>query len=813
MTFKVKGGINIGNINVVDNNSKYQQTLDLPIVDPTLYLDFINQNAVDPRITFSRASAGTYYDANGLLAVANTNQPRFNFLPTSGVSRGMLIEGARTNLCWHSENMNGVSSGSQDWSYDGSSIAPIVRTVTGLAPDGSATAFLVDDQSTASSGGVVAKIQTIPVTGSTNVYAVSCYVKAGTSGCASIRAAFNGTTNVVAEVVINMATGAVQWRGGVVGTNIGTESVGNGWYRVYLTLTDNNTGATSLILLLRPAFNSTYSTSLDQTATGSTYFWGLQAEVGVAPSTYVSSTQSFTSRASLASYQDSTDGLIKYAGVNMLTYSNIFSDASWGKGGVTTITANADYAPDGTNTAWRLQMPATSGTVLNHAISVVSGTTYTFSVYAKGNIINSTFSMFFELASGSANPASTNLISTVTGTWTRYSVSYTATTTGTIYATFDNVGVANPVDILIWGAQVEVGSTPTLYSNTTSTTTGAYRPKYNSITKQNQYGILEAAATNLLPQSAIRVGWIYSTETGINNVTAPDGTTTAATITAPVGVSLTQPHYSGIVVTAATVYTWSFYIKLGTLVAADYKFAIYDETNSVMVASQITPTVTPVSYEWRRVTYTFTTPAGCVAIRPYAYRNDNTGAGGTFYWWGGQMEAGYFASSYIPTLGGTATRAADVYISAATTRAADLVNMSNIAPWFDATQGTFVAEFDVTNSTTTPFVVKGDGAEYVTSRNDTTVGTWNGTTQIDAITATANTQRNAVFAISYGPDGRAMSLNGGIANTGSGNFNASTIISLGSDGAGNRSIGGHIKRVSYYPVVSSNTRVRDLSRT
>ena len=66
--------------------------LDVPVVLPTLNLDFANSQSLDKRITFSRGSIGTRVNRNGLIETIPANQPRFDFDPISGECRGFLIE-------------------------------------------------------------------------------------------------------------------------------------------------------------------------------------------------------------------------------------------------------------------------------------------------------------------------------------------------------------------------------------------------------------------------------------------------------------------------------------------------------------------------------------------------------------------------------------------------------------------------------------------------------------------------------------------------------------------------------------------------
>jgi hypothetical protein len=60
--------------------------------------------ALDPRITFTRASAAWYFNSAGNLTQAATDAPRFDYDPVTLAARGLLTEGARTNIALHSRD-------------------------------------------------------------------------------------------------------------------------------------------------------------------------------------------------------------------------------------------------------------------------------------------------------------------------------------------------------------------------------------------------------------------------------------------------------------------------------------------------------------------------------------------------------------------------------------------------------------------------------------------------------------------------------------------------------------------------------------
>jgi hypothetical protein len=84
------------------------------IARPTFSRDFAGEktlnNGTGPAITFTRASIGTFFDANGTLQTASNDTPRFDHDPADGASRGLLIEESRINSIRNSQ-AGGASAG------------------------------------------------------------------------------------------------------------------------------------------------------------------------------------------------------------------------------------------------------------------------------------------------------------------------------------------------------------------------------------------------------------------------------------------------------------------------------------------------------------------------------------------------------------------------------------------------------------------------------------------------------------------------------------------------------------------------------
>jgi len=64
---------------------------------PSVSLNFL-LGSLDPRITFTRASVGTYINSTGVGSTAAVDVPRFDYNLSNLQPRGLLVEGTRTNV-------------------------------------------------------------------------------------------------------------------------------------------------------------------------------------------------------------------------------------------------------------------------------------------------------------------------------------------------------------------------------------------------------------------------------------------------------------------------------------------------------------------------------------------------------------------------------------------------------------------------------------------------------------------------------------------------------------------------------------------
>ena len=101
-----------------------------PTQRPALDLNFARQKRLDPRVTFTRASIGTYVGSDGLIKTAASGEARFDHDPATGESLGLLIEESRTNAFSNSTFSSNNKQGTN-----------IVETPNAfMAPDGTMTA-------------------------------------------------------------------------------------------------------------------------------------------------------------------------------------------------------------------------------------------------------------------------------------------------------------------------------------------------------------------------------------------------------------------------------------------------------------------------------------------------------------------------------------------------------------------------------------------------------------------------------------------------------------------------------------------------
>jgi hypothetical protein len=255
-----------------------------PTVRPTLNLDFADTRLLDPRITFSRASTGTFVGSNRLIQAAASGVPRFDHNPTTGESLGLLMEEARTNLVLRSEEFDNAS-----WTKLRSTISANAIA----APDGATTAEKLVEDSTASATHQTS--QTITKAASAIAYTASIYVKAAERSQVFVGLSDFGGNESYAIFNLSAKTASSPVNGGTFTGGVATiTELSNGWFRCTISATSStSTAIAALVRIADSSGNVVYTGD----GTSGIYVWGAQLEVGAFPTSYIPTTSSTATRA------------------------------------------------------------------------------------------------------------------------------------------------------------------------------------------------------------------------------------------------------------------------------------------------------------------------------------------------------------------------------------------------------------------------------------------------------------------------------------------------------------------------------------
>ena len=261
-----------------------------PTSRPALLLNFAQAQALDPRITFSRASTASRYTSSGLLEVVAVGVPRFDFDPVTGACKGLLIEEQRTNLLTYSEQFDNAA-----WLA--------VRTIrTGIpafidqavAPDGTTNADKVIEDTATGAHHIFQASSS--VLADNTIITASVFVKAAERSGVVI-SIYSKDDSTYLSATFDTATNTFSsTRSGYTASSV---ALPNGWYRISLTGSCGvGTVANRLHCFLHDGISSTYTGD----GTSGLYIWGAQLEVGAFPTSYIPTTTAAATRsADLAS--------------------------------------------------------------------------------------------------------------------------------------------------------------------------------------------------------------------------------------------------------------------------------------------------------------------------------------------------------------------------------------------------------------------------------------------------------------------------------------------------------------------------------
>ena len=366
-------------------------------------------------------------------------------------------------------------------------------------------------------------------------------------------------------------------------------------------------------------------------------------------------------------------GLIEKVRTNLILQSQTFDNASWGKD-TTTVTANAEVAPDGTLTADTMTI-STDASRVTQGPTIGAGS-FTASVYVK--IISQTTAgdvRFLGVVDGSV----VNVNFTPTNQWARYTATFTAATQITSFqlrgATSGFVGT-----IAIWGFQLEAsdfGATSYIPTTTAAVSVGpvANVPRLDYLGSTCPRLILEPQRINVMTfsESIDNAAWTKRNATiTANAVVSPDGYTNADKLAEDSSTSV-HDFYQYFLATSGVSYTMSFFAKAAerTFCAATFSSTglptgnvFFNLQTGVVVSTPagITAYMVPYGNGWYRCIMSATATSTQAAYFVYANASNGTTTsyagttGSGTYIWGAQVEEGAYATSLIPTLAAAVTR-------------------------------------------------------------------------------------------------------------------------------------------------------------
>ena len=391
--------------------------------------------------------------------------------------------------------------------------------------------------------------------------------------------------------------------------------------------------------------------------------------------------QDFTfSRSTTGTYTDS-DGYIQDMPYNLLQYSEDFSNSFWTKTN-TTVTSGF-VSPNNTNNAFKLIASANDGQLIFSAVATGNSNTKAISVFAKANTTTSKLRIIEQYYSGHrtdfdlnlgtiiySNSGGTSSIENVGNGWYRCTHIQT-------YSSGQNFAVfafrsALPDSFLIWGAQLEEGTSAKTYF---PTTTRLNIPRVDYLNNSKGSLILEPQRSNLVTYSSdfSHSSYIRNQTTATTGFISPDGNLNAYKLLED-NTNNIHRIYQTATVTGSPNTTISVYVKyLGRKnvlmrIADSTVGRWYDIENGVLggiyQGAPDNSSIEYVSNGWYRISITHTVSNQCRlelwvsnTESTSAYQGDTTKG---VYLFGAQLEVGSYPTSYIPTSGSSVTRSRDL---------------------------------------------------------------------------------------------------------------------------------------------------------
>ena len=647
----------------------------------------------------SQLEAVTYQTTPSTYVATTTSAyygPRFDYDPVTLQPKGLLVEGTRTNVQPYSNGFNSWTAGApQKASFN---------LVSTTQPDGTATGYALIEDNTA---GVHQGLYGSYNRGSSSslTYTATVYAKSSTRRL--VFQVLDGPQTSGAYATYDLAGGQVGISAAVFGTYtnpISTiQNVGGGWYRCRLTFTSNTNASFFTYLFLDNATGTAAaSTSYTGNGTSGVNVFGVQIEEGAFPTSYIPVPAASTAPTNTRSPDAFT--LTGYA--NRLVEAYYIDEQTGGSysGNSALSTGTVTISPPtfGWVTALRAYQNAYAGSISSPSWLSFSRAGNAMYYDSTGTLTWAPSNMLLNSATLSTQTVTvtsgaTNLLSfSGTGSIT-YSGAASGTLTGTgannrvsVVLTMSTTSLTLTVSGTVTNAQLEpvtYQTAPSAYIPTTSA--AVYQPRYDydpSVTPATPRGMLiEEQRVNVCTYSqAINASanWnanttVTSTQTG--TPISPDG---VSLLTKLIEGNSTQNHRISspfLGQSNAVAYTWSVYAKAGERSVLQLSFggnisgtayANFDLANGVIGSySGNLPIITAVGNGIYRCQVYVTAGSGTSEVAYFSIQTSTTAARSAsyagngssgLYVWGAQLEAGSFATSYIPTTTASVTRVADV---------------------------------------------------------------------------------------------------------------------------------------------------------
>jgi hypothetical protein len=339
--------------------------------------------------------------------------------------------------------------------------------------------------------------------------------------------------------------------------------------------------------------------------------------------------------------------------------------------------------------------------------------------------------------------------------------------------------------------------------------------------------LIEEVRTNALLRSEEFNDVVWSKGNGTvtaNAVLSPDGTTDAdsfVTTAATAGTFVQQAFVS-----LAQAYAASFYVKPNGVQFVQLLWAGGQSTNianfdiingTIGTNTATSASITAAGNGWYRITIVSTLAAAAGAINVYCVPTSTSGRAASFtgngtsgfYIWGAQLEAGAFATSYIPT------------VASQVTRNPDLVSMTgtNFSDWYNASEGTFVASgysvYSVAGAN--PLIYASDGTENNYLRllaNNVSSSTVNVSAVAQANFSFGSPTVNSAindYVLAYKLNSFCAAYNSSTGTDVSGTLPVVDRLQIGQRASGTL-MSGTIKRIYYYNIRLTNNECLTLSQ-